>query len=67
MFTGSLRPAQRKHGLLALVLAGYALMAMLIVEQDRTIGQQRNLIHSLFSDSRQLTALKMKQLADSHR
>jgi hypothetical protein len=35
---------------------------MLVVEQGRTIESQRALIHDLFSDSSQLTAMKLKEL-----
>ena len=57
----------RKQGLLALLLAGYAVMSLLIAEQNRTIVQQRYLIRALFSDSRQLADLRMKQVADKQR
>jgi len=36
------------------------MMTMLIVEQGATIESQRNLIHELFRDSGELTALKMR-------
>jgi hypothetical protein len=55
---------KRKHTLLpvliVLFLVSYGLMALLAVEQDRTIASQRTLITSLFSDSTELTALKGK-------
>jgi uncharacterized membrane protein len=54
----------KKHGLLpilvVLFLISYALMTMLIVEQGRTIESQRSLIHELFRDSTELSAVKMK-------
>lgn len=46
--------------LTVLFLISYGLMTMLIVEQGRTIESQRALIHELFGDSAQLSALKMK-------
>jgi hypothetical protein len=53
-----------KHSLLpvliVLFLISYGLMALLAVEQDRTIASQRSLITSLFSDSVQLSSLKGK-------
>jgi hypothetical protein len=53
---------QRKHSLLpvliVLFLISYGLMALLAVEQDRTIASQRSLITSLFSDSAELSGLK---------
>lgn len=56
--------AKPKHSLLpvlvVLFLASYGLMAMLVVEQGRTIENQRGLIRSLFSDSSQLVHLKSK-------
>jgi hypothetical protein len=48
--------------LVVLFLVSYGLMATLVVEQARTIDTQRSLILNLFSDSGQLTALKMKLL-----
>jgi hypothetical protein len=55
-------PQKPKHTLLPLLtvlfLISYGLMAMLIMEQGRTIDTQRYLIRSLFTDSSQLTALK---------
>jgi hypothetical protein len=56
--------AKPKHTLLpflvVLFLISYGLMAMLVVEQGRTIDSQRNLIRSLFDDSSQLSQLKGK-------
>jgi hypothetical protein len=53
-----------KHGMLpiltVLFVISYGLMAMLVVEQARTIDAQRYLIRSLFSDSTELTSLKGK-------
>jgi hypothetical protein len=48
--------------LIVLFLISYGLMSMLVVEQGRTIESQRALIHDLFSDSSQLTAMKLKEL-----
>jgi hypothetical protein len=57
---------KRKHSLLpvliVLFLVSYGLMALLAVEQDRTIASQRSLITSLFSDSTELSSLKGKIL-----
>ena len=54
--------AKPKHTLLPLLtvlfLISYGLMAMLVVEQGRTIDTQKYLIRELFSDSTQLTAMK---------
>jgi hypothetical protein len=46
--------------LIVLFLLSYGLMAMLVVEQGRTIDNQRSLIQSLFSDSNQLSHMKGK-------
>lgn len=48
--------------LVVLFLLSYGLMAMLVVEQGRTISNQRGLIQALFSDSKQLVQLKEKAL-----
>lgn len=51
-----------KHSMLpvlvVLFVISYSLMTMLIVEQGRTIQNQRSLIQSLFSDSSELSHLK---------
>jgi cell division protein FtsN len=44
--------------LTVLFLVSYGLMALLVVEQGRTIDSQRNLIRQLFSDSTELSAMK---------
>lgn len=46
--------------LVVLFLVSYGLMALLVVEQGRTIDNQRSLIQSLFDDSNQLFQLKGK-------
>jgi hypothetical protein len=48
--------------LVVLFLVSYGLMATLVVEQGRTIENQRGLIQVLFRDSAQLTALKAHDL-----
>jgi len=61
---------KRKHTLLPvlilLFLVSYGLMALLAVEQDRTIASQPALITSLFSDSTELTTLKGKIFQKEH-
>jgi hypothetical protein len=52
--------------LIALFLFSYGLMALLVVEQGRTIDSQRNLIRSLFDDSSQLTQMKGKAFQKQH-
>jgi hypothetical protein len=46
--------------LTVLFLISYGLMAMLVVEQGRTIDSQRNLIRDLFTDSVQLSSIRGK-------
>lgn len=46
--------------LVVLFLVSYGLMALLVIEQGRTIDNQKNLILSLFDDSTQLSHLKGK-------
>ena len=48
--------------LVVLFLISYGLMSILVVEQGRTIDNQRYLIRSLFGDSTQLSKLKGKEL-----
>ena len=46
--------------LVVLFLISYGLMALLVVEQGRTIDSQRTLIRQLFTDSAELSHLKGK-------
>lgn len=46
--------------LVVLFLVSYGLLAVLVVEQGRTIDNQRSLIMSLFQDSNKLTQLEGK-------
>jgi hypothetical protein len=59
---------KRKHSMLPLLtvlfLLSYGLMVLLVVEQNRTITSQRWLITELMSDSKELTSLKTKMLAE---
>jgi hypothetical protein len=48
--------------LVVLFLISYGLMALLVVEQGRTIDNQRDLIRNLFSDSTQLNSMKSSAL-----
>jgi hypothetical protein len=63
-------PAKSKHSMLPLLivlfLISYGLLAMLVVEQGRTIDAQRTLINQLFSDSVELTSLKGKNYLAAH-
>jgi glucan phosphoethanolaminetransferase (alkaline phosphatase superfamily) len=59
-----------KHSMLPLLvvlfLISYGLMATLVVEQGRTIDNQRSLIKELYTDSSQLSALKGKAMQKQH-
>jgi hypothetical protein len=61
---------KRKHSMLPVLvivfMISYALMTMLIVVQGRTIETQRALIHSLFSDSSELSHLKGQIFQKQH-
>ena len=48
--------------LVVLFLISYGLLTLLVVEQNRTITSQRNLIGQLYSDSMQLTVMKNKEI-----
>jgi hypothetical protein len=48
--------------LVVLFLLSYGLMALLVVEQGRTIDSQRGLIRDLFTDSSQLNSMKSSAL-----
>jgi hypothetical protein len=48
--------------LVVLFLISYGLMALLVVEQGRTIDSQRSLIRDLFTDSSQLNSMKSSAL-----
>jgi cytoskeletal protein RodZ len=50
--------------LVVLFLISYGLLAFLVVEQGRTIANQRSLIQQLFQDSVELTSLKGKSIIE---
>jgi hypothetical protein len=54
-------PRQRTNGLYAVLIATNIFMAGLVMEQGRVIESQKVLIKSLFFDTTQLAAIKMKQ------
>jgi hypothetical protein len=47
--------------LVGLFVISYGMLTTLVVLQDKTIDSQRGLIHALFQDSIQLSAMKMHQ------
>ena len=52
--------------LVVLFLISYGLLALLVVEQDRTITNQRSLIQQIMGDRLELTALKGKIYQQQH-
>ena len=52
--------------LVVLFLISYGLLALLVVEQDRTITNQRSLIQQIMGDSLELTSLKVKMYQQQH-
>lgn len=52
----------RRHAIIAVLVFGYLLMSVLIVQQGRTIDSQRTLIKQLFRDSLELNAMKVQQV-----
>ncbi len=48
-----------KQAVLVVVLFAFMLTALLVVQQQRTIDSQRTLIQQLFSDSQELTQIKI--------
>jgi len=60
----------KKHSMLpflvVLFLISYGLLALLVVEQDRTITNQRSLIQQIMGDSLELTSLKGKMYQQQH-
>lgn len=52
-----------KQGLVLVSLFALVLTALLVVQQQRTIDSQRVLIQQLFSDSQQLTQMKIHAIA----
>ena len=65
-----IQTTQKKHSMLpflvVLFLISYGLLVLLVVEQDRTISNQRSLINQVMGDSFELTALKSKLAHQQH-
>ena len=63
-------PQKAKQQLLPLLVVlfviSYGLLTLLVVEQARTIDNQRSLIQQLFQDSVELTSLKGKMFQPQH-
>ncbi len=56
-----------RRGLALSLIFGYLVLALVVVQQARTIRSQQQLIHQLFQDSLDLTALRMQQQQAQHR
>jgi hypothetical protein len=57
-------PRRRSNFLMSLFLIGYVIMGGLIIEQGRTIENQRMLIKNLFHDSQQLAQVEFQKIAE---
>jgi hypothetical protein len=57
---------QRTNGIYAILIATNIFMAGLVMEQGRIIETQKVLIKSLFFDTTQLAALRIKQAIEHH-
>ena len=50
----------RRNSITAILLVGYIFMCLLIIEQGRTIENQKSLIRQLYGDSLELSASKLR-------
>lgn len=55
----------RRHSLTIVLSVAFLFMSYLCFQQGRTIASQQTLIRSLFQDSLELNAIKVKQVQDS--
>ncbi len=51
----------RRYAVICVLVFGYVLMSLLVVQQSRTINSQKFLIRQLFRDSLELNTMKMQQ------
>lgn len=56
----------RRYALTIALVVAYLAMTLLVIEQGRVIDSQQKLIRLLFSDSTELTALKIKNYQEKH-
>lgn len=49
---------------MSLFLIGYVILGSLVIEQGRTIENQRMLIRNLFHDSQQLAQVEFQRIAE---
>lgn len=54
----------RRHSLTIVLSVAFLFMSYLCFQQGRTIASQQTLIRSLFQDSLELNAIKVKQVQD---
>ncbi len=52
----------RRRAVILVLAFGFALMSVLVVQQERTIDSQRVLIRQLFRDSLELNAMRIQQV-----
>lgn len=52
-----------QRALALILLAGYVFLSLITLEQARIIASQRELIHQLFQDSLDLTAMRLHNAA----
>lgn len=57
----------RRNAVAAILIISYLFMALLVIEQGRVIESQKTLIHTLFSDTMELSAAKMRALESGRR
>ncbi|HZQ91001.1 MAG TPA: hypothetical protein VFA60_04345 [Terriglobales bacterium] len=50
----------RRHAMVLIFSVAYVLLALLVVEQNRTILVQQQLIRQLFHDSLELNAMRLR-------
>ncbi len=56
----------RRYTVTIVLMVAYIAMTVLVIEQGRTIESQKTLIRLLFSDSAELSAMKIKQARERH-
>ncbi len=54
----------RRHSVAIVLSVAFLFMSYLCVQQGRTIASQQTLIRSLFQDSLELNAIKVKHIQD---
>lgn len=56
----------RRYALTIALVVAYLAMTLLVIQQGQVIDSQQKLIRLLFSDSNELTALKIKNNQEKH-